>query len=177
MKNLIAISIAGTLISLCGCFSNQKPASPVDEYIEMLKSFENSEITTSPSMCWEIKHDFRVIYTSAKFASFRCESYEYSGGAHGMPNTIVGSIRNGRIVKLADLPDQNRIKNLFQQALKAHPEFQTIRKYAKFSGKDPQITENFYLDDKGIHFIYQPYEIAPFSSGTIDIFIAYRLEQ
>jgi hypothetical protein len=47
----------------------------------------------------------------------------------------------------------------------------------EYSGSDePQITENFYLDDKGVHFIYQPYEIAPFATGTVDIFVPGKYE-
>ena len=38
----------------------------------------------------------------------------------------------------------------------------------------PRITENFYLDGKGIHFIYDPYEIDCFGAGTIDIFVPYK---
>ena len=91
-----------------------------------------------------------------------------------MPDTKVGTVRNGKILKLADLPEN--IKTLWQQALKSHPEFKTIKEYSDFSGEVPEITENFYLDDKGVHFIYQPYEIAPFATGTIDIFVPCKFE-
>ena len=34
----------------------------------------------------------------------------------------------------------------------------------------------YQLDNKSIHFIYQPYEIAPFATGTIDIFVPGKFE-
>lgn len=36
------------------------------------------------------------------------------------------------------------------------------------------MTENFYLDDCGIHFIYNPYEIDCYAAGTIDIFVPWK---
>ena len=36
--------------------------------------------------------------------------------------------------------------------------------------------ENFYIDKKGIHFIYDPYEIACYASGTIDIIVPYKVD-
>ena len=39
----------------------------------------------------------------------------------------------------------------------------------------PFMTENFYLDDKGIHFIYNPIEIDCYAAGTINIFVPCRL--
>ena len=38
------------------------------------------------------------------------------------------------------------------------------------------MTENFYIDENGIHFIYDPYEIASFAAGTIDIFVPYKIK-
>ena len=39
----------------------------------------------------------------------------------------------------------------------------------------PKMTENFYLDDKGIHFIYSPYETDTCAAGIIDIFVPCKL--
>ena len=91
-----------------------------------------------------------------------------------MTDTKVGTVRNGKLLKLSDLPAN--IETLWQHALNSHPEIKTIKEYANFLSEAPQITENFYLDDKGVHFIYQPYEIAPFATGTIDIFVPGKFE-
>ena len=77
-------------------------------------------------------------------------------------------------MKITDLPPN--IKTLWQQSLDSHPEIKTINEYASFFNEDPQMTENFYLDDKGVHFIYQPYEIAPFATGTVDVFVPGKFE-
>ena len=172
MKNLVYSCVAGILFALCGCSVVQNNDSEYQEYISLLKASKNpEELKNSSLMHWESSSEYKIIYADKNIVSFRCESYSYTGGAHGMPDTKVGTIKNGKLLQLADLPDLNKIKILWQQALKSHSQFSEIKKYTGFIGTKPQLTENFYLDGKGIHFIYQPYEIAPFAAGTIEIFV------
>ena len=35
------------------------------------------------------------------------------------------------------------------------------------------VTENFFVDDESIHWIYNPYEIAPYALGAIEVSIPY----
>ena len=172
---IISGSLAAALFVLCGCANIAENNSTEQEYIDLIKNWKNpKELAEMPSMNWESKCNYKIVYASEKLVSYKIFSWSYSGGAHGMPDTQVGTVRNGKALKLADLP--KNIEILWQQALKSHPEFKTIKKYSDFIGESPKITENFYLDDKGIHFIYQPYEIAPFATGTIDIFVLGKFE-
>ena len=53
-------------------------------------------------------------------------------------------------------------------------QYETRRLMLKIIGPDyARQVLNFYLDDKGIHFIYDPYEIDCYAAGTIDIFVPY----
>ena len=155
--------------------AENKESSMGKSYIDLIKTWENpAELASVPSMHWESKCECRIVYSSKKSVSFKIESWSYTGGAHGMPDTKVGTVRDGRILQLSDLPAN--IKTLWQKALNSHPEIKTIREYTKSPGSEPQMTENFYLDKDGIHFIYQPYEIASFATGTIDIFVPGKFE-
>ena len=172
MKNLVYSCVAGILFALCGCSVVQNSNSDYQEYISILKECKNTEeLKNNSAMHWKSSSEYQIIYANKQMVSFRCEFYSYTGGAHGMPDTKVGTIKNGNLLQLADLPDLSKIKTLWQQALKSHCKYSAIKKYSDFIGAEPQLTENFYLDDKGIHFIYQPYEIAPFAAGTIEIFV------
>ncbi|MBO5991249.1 MAG: DUF3298 domain-containing protein [Lentisphaeria bacterium] len=171
----IALScMAGALLVFCGCANVAETDSPMyAEYVDLIKTWENpAELAQMSSMNWESRTDCKIVYASEKSVSFKIVSWSYTGGAHGMTDTKVGTVRNGKVMKLDDLPEN--IKKLWQQALDSHPDIKTIKEYSA-DGK-PQITDNFYLDGKGIHFIYQPYEIAPFSSGTIDVFVPGKFE-
>ena len=164
--------------------SEQKPLCGTDmagnksvdqEYIDLIKNWKNpKELAVMSAVKWESESRHEIVYASEKLVSYKIFSWSYTGGAHGMSDTKVGTVRNGKVLKLADLPEN--IEKLWQKALNSHSEIKTIKEYAKFLKTEPQITENFYLDDKGIHFIYQPYEIAPFVNGTIDIFVPGKFE-
>ena len=173
MKKIVNGCLIGSLIACLGCVNAEENKSIADDYIDLIKNYDNlQELAAMSSMHWESKCDCKIVYASKKMVSFKIESWSYTGGAHGMTNTQVGTVKNGRVLKLADLP--KNIESLWHKALNSHPAIDTIKKYSAIA--KPKITENFYLDDKGIHFIYQPYEIAPFAMGAIDIFVPGKFE-
>ena len=175
MKKIINGCFVGLLIICCGCTNIAENNSMDQEYIDLIKNWENpKELAAMPTMHWESKCDYKIVYASEKLVSFKIVSWSYSGGAYGMTDTKVGTVRKGKVLKLSDLPEN--IETLWQQALNSHPEIKTIKEYAGFLNEAPQITDNFYLDDKGVHFIYQPYEIAPFATGTVDVFVPGKYE-
>ena len=133
-----------------------------------------SDSPDSPINNWKRSYDYDVVYDADGFVSYRHTKFDYTGGAHGMTYTKVGTLYCGRRLHLSNLPELDKIKKLFQQAVKSHKYFDTIRAYN--GGKEVKMTENFYIDKKGIHFIYDPYEIACYASGTIDIIVPYKVD-
>ena len=175
MKKITLFCFAGALVAIYGSTNIAANDSMDQEYIDLIKNWENpKELPAMPTMHWESKSDYKIVYVSEKIVSYKIVSWSYSGGAHGMIDTKVGTVRKGKVLKLSDLPEN--IETLWQQALNSHPEIKTIKEYAKILNEEPQITDNFYLDDKGIHFIYQPYEIAPFATGTVDVLVPGKFE-
>ena len=175
MKKITLCCFAGVFVTICSCTNIKENSSMDQEYIDLIKNWKNpQELATMPEMNWESKNDYKIVYASEKMVSFKIVSWSYTGGAHGMTDTKVGTVKNGKVMKITDLPPN--IKTLWQQSLDSHPEIKTINEYASFFNEDPQMTENFYLDDKGVHFIYQPYEIAPFATGTVDVFVPGKFE-
>ena len=175
MKKIINGSLAVALIAFCGCAGNVETEPMEQDYIDLIKNCENpKELAAMKTMHWESKSDYKIVYASETLVSFRIVYWSYTGGAHGMSHTQVGTVRNGKVLQLADLP--GNIEKLWQQALNSHPEIKTIKEYLEFIGEKPKITENFYLDKDGIHFIYQPYEIAPFAVGIVDVFVPGKYE-
>ena len=140
--------------------------------------FKNpEELKSIPTLLWEKQCEYKVVYSDKNIVSYKIGKYGYNGGAHGWHNTEVGTLKNGRNMKLADLPSE--VPALWRQAVAAHFGAESFEKYIKSPNlyAVPEITENFYLDDKGIHFIYNPYEIACYAAGTIDIFVPLKLDQ
>ena len=89
--------------------------------------------------------------------------------------------RKGKRLKLADLyclpGEKKQLENLWKAAIVRHFKVKNFEERLKEAGKTfkPFITENFYFDGRGIHFIYDPYEIDCFAAGTIDIFVPWKM--
>ena len=183
MKKILYSSVLAGTAMLCGCTipvlappspSPHKPSkinNPMaEEYISMVREWDNpEEMAGSPTMNWNSECNCQIVFGSKKLVSFKIVSRTYTGGAHGMNQTHVGTVRDGRVLKLSDLP--GNIPALWKKAIAKHykkPSFEALVKEHPF---DLYITENFYLNDKGIHFIYDPYEIDCYAAGTIDIFV------
>ena len=114
------------------------------------------------------------MYEANCFVSYRYTKFDYTGGAHSITYTKVGTLYLGKRLHLADLPELDKIEKLFHRAVKSHKYFDSINAYN--GGKEVKMTENFYIDAKGIHFIYDPYEINCYAAGTIDIFVPYKVD-
>ena len=151
------------------------PKTTEQEYISMICGWdEPAELASMASMNWQSKCDYKIICSNNKFVSFKITSWSYTGGAHGMTVTKVGTVRNRKVMKLADLPAD--VHKLWKNAVIKHFKAKNFEELLKERGIfKPYITENFYLEKNGIHFIYDPYEIDCFGAGTSDIFVPYKL--
>ena len=178
MNKVICGCFAGAAFLFGGCsFFAEKELSPVEEYLSILRESDDpAELVKMPRLRWESKSEYKVVYSDNEKVSYRIEMWSYTGGAHGMTNTKAGTFRKGRKMTLADLPAD--VPGLWKQAIVKHFKAESFEKHVKSRGAfKPYMTENFYLDDKGIHFIYDPYEIDCFAAGTIDIFVPYKFRK
>jgi hypothetical protein len=101
----------------------------------------------------------------------------YTGGAHGMREKAYF------VIDLAE-KKQLYLKDLFlTEALKTRIE-DALRSYSNLNAGEPlsagyyfedsvEPPENFYLTPQGIGFHWDPYEIAPYSVGPVEIHIPY----
>ena len=118
---------------------------------------------------WSREYSYSVVYAENGFVSFYYREDNYTGGGHRNHEIKVGTLYCGKRLRLSDLPELDKIKKLFQQALRSRKDFEEIKKYN--CGDEVKMTENFYIDSEGIHFIYEPYEIHCYAAGIIDILV------
>jgi len=119
-----------------------------------------------------------VLSESQTLLTLAAYHYQFTGGAHGNYSTdlICFDKRNGKRLKLADV--------LTAQGISALPAMLTKAAKSQFNLKNNQsleqagffkitvpVTQNFWVDNAGLGFWYQPYEIGPFAYGEIVLFI------
>lgn len=78
---------------LVGCSSNNQKSEDYEVFVDMIRDYAmepespDGIIHSRAATTEERKSEYKVIYVDAQFASYWCEDWAYTGGAHG--NTII----------------------------------------------------------------------------------------
>lgn len=124
--------------------------------------------------------NYSVRYNENGWVTIEESSYSYTGGAHG---NYASSFANYDVVNKKELNLQDVI-NADSTTLQQVLEQQFRKDYNLPAPKalteilfDPHLatTDNFYLNEKGLGFLYNPYEVAPYVVGQIEIFVPYTV--
>lgn len=105
----------------------------------------------------------------------------YTGGAHGLTTVTLINFDNttGREIHLQDIFKENFEEPLTQQLLRSlaqqtnSPTIEALKEKGYTTMNEMYPTENFRLDKDSITFIYNSYEIAPYSMGLPTIRLSY----
>lgn len=105
----------------------------------------------------------------------------YEGGAHGISQTIVMNFDDstGKVININDVfvPGyENTLNGLLLDALLKKTDTKNVdglKSKGYLVSEDIYAPENFIIADDGITFVYNPYEIAPYSAGKIEIKLDY----
>lgn len=146
---------------------------------------ENSKMTPSEvsemglSLSVETQDYFNIMYEDKRFITLSRFNFEYTGGAHGNYGTTLYTFtkKDGRLLNLNDI--------LTDKGIKILPELLEAVAKIQFKVKQGALKENgflvdhipvskeFYVTGKGIGFLYNPYEIMPFSAGQVNLLVPF----
>lgn len=130
--------------------------------------------------CWEIEIKSDTVCSCPNFLTVGLETYTYTGGAH--PNTYTTLLsfdrRTGKAMCLTDLvADTTALLPLVEQA---------FRKQQGVKAQESLEDEGYFLQDgrfflpenvavgrDGLIFYYNPYEIAAYALGPIEVIVPY----
>ena len=103
--------------------------------------------------------------------SYLIYNYTFTGGAHGMDSErgLTFDLSSGRAVTEADLFKRYYKPTLSKLLSEKLKESMDEEAYEMLFIKDIEPNGNFYLDDKGITYIYGRYEIGPYVSGLVRV--------
>ncbi len=126
------------------------------------------------SMRWilRLKENNERVYV---FEAFR--SYYFAGAAHGMYNFAYVSYDSqlDKEIKLTDVvTDTVKLRQVATQYLFEENDVKTMEQLVEKTGYfiyEPllPLPSAFYYDGVTLHFVYQPYEIASYADGKLDI--------
>jgi hypothetical protein len=162
-----------------------------DSYIEDFKRFENKSIGRNPSEENEMENEtffsyYRKLKNSLPFnknnvISLLVEDNVYEGGAHGSHGIFgyVLDVAGGSLLSEQYIFTENYINPLSLIIRNKIAESNDLEKPDKlesigyFSVEDIVPNGNFIVNDKGITYYFNEYEIAPYSMGITTVFIPY----
>ncbi|MCL1933624.1 MAG: DUF3298 and DUF4163 domain-containing protein [Candidatus Azobacteroides sp.] len=160
-----------------------------ENYINVFKSTrfddffdEDSLLEDETGFIYEQSLENEILYNKNGFISFVVKNTAYEGGAHGS-NSINGyviDLNSGKFLTEDDFAGNNYQKNLSSllvqkiataKGLDNASQLETIGYNAI---EDIVPNGNFTIDDKGITYYFNEYEIAAYFVGITEVFIPYE---
>jgi hypothetical protein len=147
----------------------------LNDYIKFKQEFPDSPA----GYAWD--QNFKVAYEDENFINFTCKSYIYTGGAHGLENILYFNLskKDYQLLQLKDIFDKAEIAQLNaiaeqifrkQEGLKADDSLDSYF----FDEQKFSLNENFIITNKGLKFLYNPYEIKAYAYGRTELLIPYE---
>jgi hypothetical protein len=145
-----------------------------------------SVVERMPNMSWEslewfYNEAFTVVTETSRIAIIRQEKDYYTGGAHGMRSKdyYVFSLEERRRLALDDIVQDGAkpaLEDLVEEALRELmeiPSWIPLSEKGFFEDWEGKL-EDFYLSSHGLGFQWDPYEIAPYVMGSMEVSIPYN---
>lgn len=176
-------------------FDNLSPQEAIDKYIENYKeeykSLSNDFYSDknrlpkgeTPMWYWYYMNNTnKIMFQNDSLLSYAVEYSDYTGGAHGSYRITYTNVDLAELVTVSEedifVPNYHKplteiiVNRLMTQNKVTSPD--SLINIGFFDINDIVPNNNFWLSDKGIHYSYNQYEIAPYAMGVIDVFIPYE---
>ncbi len=152
-----------------------------NEYYSTYKEQNTDWFDNGASFNWQKIVNMSVIYNSNYLLCVEYIKYAYSGGAHGMTNISydIINLNNGTPLSSNNVFKENSddsLTTLLTQQLRKDyniPDDVMLKK-AGFFVDTIEPNQNIYINGNGVGFLYNSYEIAPYSNGQTNIFLEFN---
>lgn len=125
-------------------------------------------------MNYELSVTDSVLYNKEGIYSYGATSYSYMGGAHGLQTTIHYNVDLNRMQPIAttDLFQEGTAEYVGDLIRNSLVEMKR-EDIAFFEMQEVVVTENFFVGDNGITWVYNPYDIASYAMGSSYVLVTY----
>lgn len=143
------------------------------------EGFFKHDEESAASFYYEEQMTSNVLYNQKGFVVLKTDFFTYSGGAHGMytRNISCFDMEQKKLLTLSDVVTidsvqlQTLVEKYFRQQNDIAPDVALSN--ILFENQLPA-NNNFYFTPNGLGFVYQPYEVAAYAYGIIDVWIPYQ---
>jgi hypothetical protein len=143
---------------------------------------EGEEIEDLESSNWHYTENFAPISPKSRGIVIERTKETYTGGgAHGMKTTryFVIDLEAQKLLKIDDFVRDyqgDQIRNLIYEELRKYSGLERDRPLSDgiFLNDEPELTFNFFINEEGLGLHWDPYEIAPYAEGAIQVMLPWK---
>ncbi len=146
-----------------------------------IKSYDSSKNSTEPDMFYTLDLYAYVLNQDSSLATLALGGYQFSGGAHGSTQRLFinWDTKAKREINLRDILIAGYkyqltkvAEHLFRRQEKLSDTVSLADSYFFENGKF-RLNHNFSITPTGLNFLYNEYEIKPYSEGMTELLIPY----
>jgi hypothetical protein len=147
------------------------------EYREMGEEvLKNPRIVNSAVLNWSYTESLEALIDSPRILAAARNRAFYNGGAHGNYDTTyfvfdresIMRVRLSDIIREESRPALMQLVNRELRTNKGLGPRDSLKR-AQFFVDEAELSENFFLSPQGLGFHWDPYEIAPYSEGQVEV--------
>jgi len=175
VESVFGTSYAGkTVAEAAKAYQKDRSSEFISENTDLLEDALNIEGLEDVNLSWDESLQGYFLPSSKGIVSYIIYNYVYEGGAHGMEAEIAVNINK----QTGDLVEEDDFfapgyESVLGGMISSHlaDSFRDADDYESLFMKDVEPNGNFSVSDAGVTYIYQPYEIGPYSLGVIKVII------
>lgn len=146
------------------------------EYRDMYRQAPPETIPGDSLADWEYRENLDIRSLGEHGVTLGREKDVYTGGAHGM-QTKTYYVLDQEALKVLKLPDFFRdpqgaeLRGLVMEELRRYSGLAEGQPLSEgiFFENEPEMSSNFFISEKGLGLHWDPYDITPYSEGSIEI--------
>ena len=176
IDNQIKTLLKGDVTQPFDSIINKKVRAGLKQYREDMQ--ENSTANYSSSMNYESSFRIDIDYNKENYLVLPTTIYEFAGGAHGNYATLYScyDVLNKKRLQISDIfdADSTTLQQLIESQYRIDNHLKPNDDLTDIYDNTLPPTDNFYFNEIGVCFAYNPYEVAPYARGIIEVLIPYE---
>lgn len=163
-------------------FEEKKSIRTIPQAINSFESAYKDLVREFPdeSIPWEARINGEVIYEDQHLISIQLNSYVFTGGAHGYGSThfLNFNRKNGEELERNDLiKNRDKFEDFAEMKFREQesiPANGSINSTGFMFERDAfHLPENIGYTEEGLKLLYNPYEVASYADGVIELVLTY----
>jgi hypothetical protein len=164
-------------------FDEETDVTSVDD---AMQSFKNGyvalqQLYTNESTAWEAKIDGKVTYENAEFITIELDAYLFTGGAHGYISKQLLNFDKNKGVQLENwelFKDAEDFRAFAEEKFRQSEQIPNDKSinYTGFMFEEDAfyLPENIGFTKDGLKLLYNPYEVASYADGPIELILTHK---